>query len=66
MFKKKYFLVRTVEPISYITIKYPKSIPKNKKIIGYNIYEYRYPFFCFFLPICIKLKYSYFQQPIYE
>lgn len=66
MFKKKYFLLRTVEPISYIKIKYPKLIPKDKKIIGYNIYQYRYSFLCFFLPFCIKLKCSYFQEPIYE
>ena len=32
----------------------------------YNIYQYRYSFLCFFLPFCIKLKCSYFQEPIYE
>ena len=66
MFIKNYFLLRTVEPISYITIKYPKSIPKDKKIIGYDIYQYKYPIFCFFLPLCIKIKCSLVQKPIYE
>lgn len=66
MFKKKYFLLRTVEPISYIKIESPKTIPKDKKIIGYDIYQYKYPIFCFFLPICLKVEYTLVQKPIYE
>lgn len=65
MFQKKIFIQRTIDPIPYLKIKYPKKIPKDKKIIGYNIYYYKHPVICCFLPLCLKMKYTVLQKPIY-
>ena len=66
MEKKKYFLFSTRKPIRFIKIQYPTSIPKDKKITGYNIYRYNCSSFCSCLPLCIKFRFAYSQEPIYE
>lgn len=63
---KKKFIFSIFLPSAKIGEKYPKTIDRDKKIIGYRVYEEPYISYCFCLPLCIKLNFCFSKEPIYE